>query len=50
MVNNIFFRCKVDKCYVSYSSDASSPIESRDLKDNVQTLANLKNVEGNTQG
>ncbi|KAI7901466.1 uncharacterized protein BX663DRAFT_437538 [Cokeromyces recurvatus] len=49
MVNNLYNRCKVDKCYVSYSSEASSSIESRDVKDGVKTLAKLKNVHGNTQ-
>lgn len=50
MVDNLYSRCKVDKCYVSYSSEACSDIESRDVKDTVKTLATLKNVEGNTQG
>lgn len=50
MMNNLYNRCKVDKCYISYSSEASSSIESRDVKDCVETLAKLKNVHGNTQG
>ncbi|KAG1076929.1 hypothetical protein G6F42_025188 [Rhizopus arrhizus] len=50
MVNNLYNRCKVNKCYASYSSEASSSIESRDVKDCVETLAKLKNVNGNTQG
>lgn len=50
MVDNIYSRCKVDKCYVSYSSEAHSSIDSRDVKDDVETLAKLKNVHGNTQG
>lgn len=50
MVNNLYNRCKVDKCYVSYSTEASSSIESRDVKDGVEILAKLKNIHGNTQG
>ncbi|KAI8058720.1 hypothetical protein BDF21DRAFT_323093, partial [Thamnidium elegans] len=47
--NNLYNRCKVDNCYLSYSSEASSGIDSRDVKDDVETLAKLKNIHGNTQ-
>ncbi|KAI8888653.1 hypothetical protein K501DRAFT_172644 [Backusella circina FSU 941] len=50
MVDSLYDKCKVDQCYVSYSSEASSDTVSRNLKDNVQTLAKLKNIHGNTQG
>lgn len=50
MVDMIYKRCKADRCYVSYSSEASSNIDSRDVSDDVVTLAKLKNVHGNTQG
>ncbi|KAI9251630.1 hypothetical protein EDC94DRAFT_663230 [Helicostylum pulchrum] len=49
MVDNLYNRCKVGKCHASYSSEASSDIDSRDVKDDVKTLAKLKNVHGNTQ-
>ncbi|CAO3650565.1 unnamed protein product [Mucor hiemalis] len=49
MVDMIYKRCKADRCYVSYSSEASSNIDSRDVSDDVETLAKLKNVHGNTQ-
>jgi hypothetical protein len=50
MVDILYNRCKVHQCYVSYSSEANSNIATRDIKDNVQTLSNLKNIHGNTQG
>lgn len=50
MVDNLYNRSKVDKCYVFYSSNASNDIESKNIKDNVETLATLKNIHGNTQG
>ncbi|KAI9477789.1 MAG: hypothetical protein EXX96DRAFT_482975 [Benjaminiella poitrasii] len=49
MADNLYNRCKVDKCYASYSSEASSDIGSRDVKDDVETLAKLKNVDDSTQ-
>lgn len=49
-MDNLCNRCKVDKCYVSYLSEASSDIASRNVKYDVEILAKLKDIHGNAQG
>ncbi|KAI9362851.1 hypothetical protein BD770DRAFT_315866 [Pilaira anomala] len=49
MVNSLYSRSNVDKCFVSYSSDANSDITTRDFRDNIKTLEKIQNVHGNTQ-
>lgn len=49
MVDNLYSRSNVDKCYVSYSSDANSDITTRDFRDDVKTLKKIQNIHGNTQ-
>lgn len=49
MVNSLYLRSNVDKCYVSYSSDANSDITTRDFRDDIKTLEKIQHVHGNTQ-
>lgn len=49
MVDNLYLRSNVDKCFVSYSSDANSDITTRDFRDDIKTLEKIKHVHGNTQ-
>jgi hypothetical protein len=49
MVNNSYLRSNMDKCFVSYSSDANSDITTRDFRDDIKTLEKIKDVHGNIQ-
>lgn len=49
MVNRLYSRSNVDKCFVSYSSYANSDITTRDFRDDIRTLEKIQNVHGNTQ-
>ncbi|KAI9354976.1 hypothetical protein BD770DRAFT_411986 [Pilaira anomala] len=47
MVDNLYLRSNVDKCFVSHSSNANSDITTRDFRDDIKTLEKMKNVHGN---
>lgn len=38
MVNDLYLRSNVDKCFVSFSSDANSDITTKDFRDDIKTL------------
>ncbi|KAI7889254.1 uncharacterized protein EV154DRAFT_544570 [Mucor mucedo] len=48
-VTNNVKRSNVNKCFVSFSSNANSDIITRDLKDDIKTLENIRHIHGNTQ-
>lgn len=50
MIDILHDRSLADKMFVSPSSRSTEPIASRDMKDSINLMTRLKNIDGDTQG